>query len=123
MTSDRSMFYASRDKLATVGYYLAGLWMVVGALLLTVWVNHVRLGRLELLHEEVTLENVLLSRRLEEYVNESRSRFDRQDCQIDLAVSGFRMGHMTAYQFMKRGLLGNCVTPQQSDAPAAADDE
>lgn len=80
--------------------------VVVNSLALTVTAAHVR--ELRALHEEDVIEARFLSRKIEELHDESDGRFEKMECQVDLAVAGFRMGHSRAYRMMRAGLFETC---------------
>ncbi len=72
-----------------------------------------RLVEVDLTNTEI--ENRFLARKLGELHYETDVRFTKQECQTDLAVAGFRMGHVRARRMMREGVFEACNITMERD--------
>ncbi len=69
------------------------------------------------------VENVFLARKLGELHDEADIRFDKQECQTDISVAGFRGGHANARRLMLAGTFEACNAIQEEYLEARRYDE
>lgn len=88
----------------------------ISTIISTIRINRleVRVKLLEAQLEESHVEDIFLARKLEESRVSTDSRLTMQECQTDLAVAGFRMGHWQAARFRLQGGFQSCNTVREA---------